>query len=84
MPRTTFPMRNLGPAMARPLREIGVRHEDDLRAVGSVQAWRRLRLVSGREASVVARHAMDAALLDRGRRPLAPEVKARGGQEART
>jgi DNA transformation protein len=74
-------MRNLGPVMERRLREIGIETEDDLRALGSIATWRRLRFVFGRDVSVIALHAMEAALLDCDWRHLPPEVKARLDRE---
>ncbi len=62
--------------IVRRLREIGVENEDDLREMGAVAAYRRLRFVFGREVSVIALHAMEAALRDCDWRRLPPEVKA--------
>lgn len=84
MPRAISQMRNLGPVMERRLREIGVENEGDLRAMGAVEAYRRLRFVFGREISIITVHAMEAALLDCDWRRLPPEVKARLDQEARS
>lgn len=84
MPRKISQMRNLGPVMERRLAEIGVENEDDLRAMGAVEAYRRLRFVFGREVSIIALHAMEAALLDCDWRCLLPEVKARLEREARS
>ena len=83
MPRTISPMRNLGPVMERRLREIGIEDEDDLRAMGALEAYRRLRFVFGREISVIALHAMEVALLGCDWRRLPPEVKDRLEREAR-
>ena len=76
MPRAISELRNLGPVMERRLREIEVENEDDLRAMGAVEAYRRLRFVFGPEVSVIALHAMEAALRDCDWRRLPPEVKA--------
>jgi len=35
---------NIGPTLARELRQVGVRDLDELRALGAVEAWERLRL----------------------------------------
>ena len=83
MPRTISQMRNLGPVMERRLREIGIEDEDDLRAMGALEAYRRLRFVFGREISVIALHAMEAAPLGCDWRRLPPEVKDRLDREAR-
>ncbi len=83
MPRPISQMRNLGPVMERRLREIGIENETDLRAMGAVEAYRRLRFAFSREVSVIALHAMEAALLDCDWRRLPPEVKARLDREVR-
>jgi DNA transformation protein len=62
--------------MERRLREIAVENEDDLRAMGAVEAYRRLRFIFGREVSVIALHAMEASLRDCDWRRLPPEIKA--------
>jgi len=77
MLRMISEMRNLGPVMERRLREIGVENEEDLRAMGAVEAYARLRFVFGREVGVIALHAMEAALLDCDWRRLPSEVKER-------
>ncbi len=84
MLRAISQMRNLGPVMERRLREIGIGHEDDLRALGATVVYRRLRFAFGREVSVIALYAMEAALLDCDWRRLPPEVKARLDQGERT
>lgn len=53
---------NLGPYMARCLAEIDVRSAGELRALGSVEAYARLKFRFGREMSLNALWAMDAAL----------------------
>jgi DNA transformation protein and related proteins len=63
MTRRIEDIRNLGPAMARWLREIDVETEDDLREIGAAAAWHRLRFVSGGRVSVIALYAMEAAIL---------------------
>jgi DNA transformation protein len=83
MPRTISQMRNLGPIMERRLRDIGIENDDDLRAMGAVEAYRRLRFVFGREVSIIALYAMAAALRDCDWRRLPPEVKARLDREVR-
>lgn len=61
--RSISQMRNLGPVMERRLAEIDIRSKDDLRAVGAVEAFRRLKLIDAR-MSLNALYAMEAALLD--------------------
>jgi DNA transformation protein len=70
--------------MERRLAEIGVKHEDDLRAMGAVEVYRRLRFVFGREVSIIALLAMEGALPDCDWRRLPPEVKARLDREGET
>lgn len=53
---------NLGPYMARRLAEIGVTNADDLRAMGAIEAYARLKFQFGRGISLNALWAMDAAL----------------------
>ena len=55
-------MRNLGPQMENWLAEIDIEDDDDLRQVGAVEAWRRLRRRFGRQVTVTALYAMSAAL----------------------
>ena len=57
-------MKNLGPAMARMLGEVEIMCEDDLRALGAVEAYHRLKLVFGHHINAVALYAMEAALRD--------------------
>lgn len=57
-------MRNLGPAMARMLAEIDIVSDDDLRNLGSVEAYRRLKFRFGRHVTILALYAMEAALCD--------------------
>jgi len=54
---------NLGPYMSKRLAEIGVTKEEDLRALGAVEAYARLKFQFGREISLNALWAMDAALV---------------------
>lgn len=54
---------NLGPYMARRLADIGVTNADELRALGALAAYRRLKFQFGREMTLNALWAMEAALL---------------------
>jgi len=76
-------LRNLGPVMDDWLEQIGVRSADDLRPIGSIEAWERLRFVSGKRVSLIALYALDGALTDTDWRRLAPERKADLRQAAR-
>jgi len=57
-------MKNLGSKTAQMLRGVDIITDEDLRAVGSVEAYQRLKLVFGRRVSVIALYAMEAALKD--------------------
>jgi DNA transformation protein and related proteins len=53
---------NLGPYIACRLSEIGVTNEDELRKLGAVAAYRRLKFQCGRDITLNALWALDAAL----------------------
>lgn len=55
-------MRNLGPQMEMWLAELDIDDDDDLRQIGAVDAWRRLRFRFGGQVTVTALYAMAAAL----------------------
>jgi DNA transformation protein len=57
-------LRNLGPATERMLAEIGVATSADLRELGSVEAFHKLRFVFGKRVSLNALYAMEAAILE--------------------
>jgi DNA transformation protein len=63
--------------MERMLSEVDVFGEDDLRALGVIDAYRRLKFRFGRRVSITALYAMEAALTDYDWRGLDPAVKAR-------
>jgi DNA transformation protein len=64
MSRAVHELRNLGPKTARKLIEIGIHDESDLRKTGSVAAYKSLKFVYGREITLVALYALEAALRD--------------------
>jgi DNA transformation protein len=68
-------MRNLGPFMAKVLAEIGVHTDDDLRKIGAVHAYVRLKFLHGRHVTLNALYAMEAALKDCHWRELSMKVK---------
>lgn len=70
-------MRNLGPASARLLAEIGIRDERSLRALGAAEAFRRLRFESPAPPSLNLLWAMQGAIDGRDWRSLTAEEKAR-------
>ena len=47
MSRPIVQLKGLGPKSSQWLAEIDIRTEADLRAIGAVEAWRRLRFVRG-------------------------------------
>jgi DNA transformation protein len=53
---------NLGPYITRRLAEIGVRNVGDLRALGAVEAYAQLEFQFGRDITLNALWALDAAL----------------------
>ncbi|MGL4634386.1 MAG: TfoX/Sxy family DNA transformation protein [Beijerinckiaceae bacterium] len=69
-------MRNLGSVMERRLKEVGVCNAEDLRQIGAVEAYTRLRLMSPEPVSLIALYAMHAAILDCDWRWLEPDLKA--------
>jgi TfoX/Sxy family transcriptional regulator of competence genes len=74
MGRPIAELRNLGPVIQTKLAHVGVRSEDDLRTLGAVAAFLRLRS-TGERVSLIALYAMDAALQDRHWLDLDPERK---------
>lgn len=65
MARSISEMRNLGPRMQSMLGEVDILIEDDLRAVGAVDAWHRLRFRFEGGVNLMALYAMSGALQDR-------------------
>ncbi len=76
MPRPVEELPNLGPVMARRLREIGIVTDDDLRCSGALRAFAALRTKTRRGLSLNALYAMEAALLGLHWRDLPPERNA--------
>lgn len=69
-------MRNIDPKSRAWLAEIDVRTMDDLRALGAVEAYARLRFHFGSRITRNMLHALAAALVDIDWRRLSPEHKA--------
>lgn len=67
---------NLGPAMDRYLSEIGVETAEDLRGLGAVEAYARLRMVLPRGLSILGLYAMQAALENRALQDLSAAERA--------
>ena len=76
MSRPVDRLPNLGPVMAQRLRESGILTDDDLRAIGPVAAFVRLRSTCGKSVTLNALYAMEPALLGTEWQELRPERKA--------
>jgi len=55
-------LKNIGPASIRQLREVGIADEADLRKLGAIAAYQRLRHAFPREVSLVMLYALEGAL----------------------
>ncbi len=53
---------NIGPFLAKRLAEVGVRTAEELRVIGAVEAYARLKFQFGQEVTLNALWGMDAAL----------------------
>jgi len=74
-------LKNLGAASVNILRAIGVNTYDDLKAMGSVQAYRRIK-ARGINVSKVMLYALEGALLDIHWKALSPDLKERLVEES--
>lgn len=74
-------LKNLGAASVNILRAIGVNTYDDLKAMGSVQAYRRIK-ARGINVSKVMLYALEGALLDIHWKALPPDLKERLVEES--
>ena len=70
-------LRNLGAVSARRLEAVGIATYDDLAAVGSVEAWRRVDEAFPADTSIVLLYALEGALLDARWDRLDPDVRTR-------
>ena len=68
-------LRNLGPASATMLAEVGIRTIGELRAIGAAKAYVRVRAVRTRGASVNLLWSMAAGLDGRGWQEVSAEEK---------
>ncbi|HLH68822.1 MAG TPA: TfoX/Sxy family protein [Candidatus Dormibacteraeota bacterium] len=57
-------MKNLGPVSAARLRSVGITNPEDLRQVGSVEAYLRLKRAYPFETSLITLYALEGALTD--------------------
>ncbi len=69
-------LRNLGPRSDAMLAEVGIGSVAELREVGAVEAWQRLKFAFGGRVSRNALWAIHAGLEDRDWRSLTREEKA--------
>ena len=53
---------NLGPKTARMLEEVGIATVAELRAIGAVAAWRRIKFAYPKRVSLVGLYALEGAL----------------------
>lgn len=81
-PISTLP--GLGPVTQGRLEEAGIRNVGDLRAIGSLEAYRRLKFMFPRSVSLNALYALEAALRGCHWLDLPQDVKTALQQEART
>jgi DNA transformation protein len=70
-------MRNLGPISAARLRAVGIDSPDELRRVGAVEAYLKLRESHPFEISVVFLYALHGAVTDTDWRQLSESTRAR-------
>lgn len=63
-PRSSAKLKNIGPVTMARLAEVEIHSLADLRAIGAVAAYRRLKFRFPRDASLNALYALEAALLD--------------------
>jgi DNA transformation protein len=73
-PIATLP--NLGPKTADWLAEIGINTETELRAVGPIAAWQRLKLAQPEKITVNALYALHGALTNQHWASLTQELRA--------
>ena len=74
--RPVSSLRNLGPKSAMMLAEVGVRSVDELREIGAVKAYARVRQIRTRGASLNLLWSMAAGLEDRSWNDLSTDEKA--------
>ena len=70
-------LRNLGPKSDAMLAEIGIETVDQLRALGAVEVYSRLKFALGDRVSLNALWAIHAGLQDQHWQRISPEDKAR-------
>jgi len=70
-------LKNIGPASARQLRDVGIETAAELRRIGAPDAYRRLKHAFPRHVSLMMLYALEGALRDCHWNRLPPGVKAR-------
>ncbi|MBB3021491.1 DNA transformation protein [Microvirga lupini] len=74
----------IGPVTQGWLREVGIRTAGELRSIGAVEAYRRLKFMLPRQVSLNALYALEAALRGCHWLDLPQDVKTALQQQART
>ena len=75
-------LHGLGPVTAARLAEIGITTATELRAVGAVDAWRRLRFRFGRHVTLNALYGLESAISGIHWRDIDATIKARLKRDA--
>jgi len=75
-------LKNIGPASASQLRDVGIETAAHLRKIGALDAYRRLKHAFPRHVSLVMLYALEGALRDCHWNRLPPGVKDRLKQAA--
>jgi len=75
MDRPVSELRGLGTVSSRLLASVGIHRESDLRSVGPVEAFARVRMAADPRVSLNLLYALQAALLGVDWRRLSPEVR---------
>ncbi|MBY0422107.1 MAG: TfoX/Sxy family protein [Parvularculaceae bacterium] len=73
---------NLGPVMEERLAAVGVDTAEEMARIGAVECWRRLRFAHGKQVTLIALYAMDAAIDGVDWRSLGEDRKAALREEA--
>jgi len=73
---------SLGPVTAARLREVGINDAQQLRAVGAIDAYHRLKFRFGRHITLNALYGLDAAIRDVHWRTIDARAKAKLRSEA--
>lgn len=75
-------MRSLGPKSASWLKDVGIETEGDLRALGAIAAYRRVKAGNPKSVSLNLLWGLHAALEGGSWKDIAPATKARLKREA--